>query len=63
MLIFAKGVTSKYFHVKSFDSMLNIFILLLCMFLMCTMSSFVISSQGPLAKFVAVLMLLIGSLV
>ncbi len=32
------------------------------MFLMCTMSSFAIYHQGPLAKFDVILMLLIGSL-
>ncbi len=40
-----------------------LFSLLLCMFLMCTMFSFVVSSQGRLVKLDAVLMLLIGSLV
>ncbi len=41
--------------------MLNNINFMLCMFLMCTMSSFAISSQGLTAKFDATLLLLIAS--
>ncbi len=63
MLLIMMGVTSEYFLPKAQAVCWIILILLLCMLLMCTLSSFAISIQGHLEKFDALLMLLIGSLV